>query len=198
MVEEFAGRFPDSQLLSYVYYQAAKAYQQKGDLNRLVEYAEKSLKLDPNNILSMLLLAIVLPQPRMLQAGPEVASQRLSAADSYANRALKVIAALPKSDTETEEQFQNRKASLASDAHTALAMVCMNRDDTGKAIEEFNTAISLAVKPNPQLYFRLGEVYANVGKKAEAIEAFSKASELGRGTAVQKYAQDRIQELSIR
>jgi tetratricopeptide (TPR) repeat protein len=195
MVEEFAGRFPDSQLLSYVYYQAAKAYQQKGDLDRLVEYGEKSLKLDPNNILSMLLLAIVLPQPRMVQASPEVAAQRLSTADTYANRALKVIDGLPKSANETDEQFKNHKASLASDAHTALAMVCMQRDDSGKAIEEFKAAISLAAKPNPQLYFRLGEVYANEGKKAEAIEAFTKASELGQGTVLQKYADDRIQEL---
>lgn len=195
MVEEFERRFPDSQLLSYVYTQAAMAYRQKDDLNGLVEYGEKSLKLDPDNIFSMLLVAIVLPQPRMLQASPEVVAQRLSTADTYANRALKLIDGLPKSANETDEQFQKRKANLASDAHTALAMVYIQRDGSGKAIEEFKTAISLASKPVPHLYFRLGEVYANEGKKAEAIEAFTKASQLGQGTALQKYADDRIEAL---
>jgi len=48
---------------------------------------------------------------------------------------------------------------------------------------------------NPQLYFRLGEVYENEGKKNEALEAFTKASELGRGTVLQQYADQRIAEL---
>jgi tetratricopeptide (TPR) repeat protein len=76
-----------------------------------------------------------------------------------------------------------------------LAMVNMHRGDSGKAIEEFKTAISLTTKPNPQLYFRLGEVYANQGKKAEAIEAFTKASALGQGTVLQQYADDRLAAL---
>lgn len=195
MVEEFEKRFPNSQLLSYVYTQAAKAYQQKGDLNGVVQYGEKSLKLDPDNIFSMLLVALVLPQPQMLRASPDVAAQRLSTANSHANRALQLIEGLSKSANETDEQFQKRKASLASDAHDALALVHMERDESAKAIEEFQTAISLATSPNPQLYFRLGEVYANDGKKAEAIEAFKKASELSQGTPLQKYADDRIDAL---
>jgi tetratricopeptide (TPR) repeat protein len=195
MVDEFEKRFPNSQLLSYVYTQAADASHRKGDLNRVVEYGEKSLKLDPDNIFSMLLVAIVLPQPRMLQASPEVVAQRLMTADAHANRALKLIDSLPKSANQTDEQYQQRKASLASSAHSALAMVYMHRGDSGKAIEEFKTAISLTTMPNPQLYFRLGEVYANEGKKAEAIEAFTKASELGQGTALQKYADDRLEAL---
>jgi tetratricopeptide (TPR) repeat protein len=71
----------------------------------------------------------------------------------------------------------------------------MQRDQSEKAIEEFKTAISLSQTPNPQLYFRMGEIYANSGKNAEAVEAFTKASELGRGTIIQQYADKRIGEL---
>jgi tetratricopeptide (TPR) repeat protein len=195
MVEEFEQRFPNSELMSSVYTQAAKAYREKGDLNKLVEYGEKSLKLDPNNLFSLLMVAIALPQPRMLQGNPEQSAQRLSTAEEYANRALKLVAGLPKSANETDEQFQKHKASFASDAHDALAMVYMERDNSAKAIEEFKTAISLSQAPNPQLYFRLGEVYANSGKTSEALEAFTKASELGRGTVLQQYAEQRIAEL---
>jgi tetratricopeptide (TPR) repeat protein len=195
MVAEFEKRFPESQLMSYVYTQAAKAYQQKGDLDKLVEYGEKSLKLDPDNIFSLLMVAITLPQPRMLQGSAAETTQRVSEAETYANRALKLIDSVPSLPNETPEQLQKRKDALASDGHAALAMVCMERDQTEKAAEELKTAISLTQKPNPQLYFRLGEVYANEGKNQEAIEAFTKASELGQGTVLQKYAADRIQAL---
>jgi tetratricopeptide (TPR) repeat protein len=195
MVAEFEKRFPESQLMSYVYTQAAKAYQQKLDLNNLLTYGEKSLKLDPDNIFSLLMVAITLPQPRMLQGSAAEITQRLSLAETYANRALKLIDNVPSQPNETPEQLQKRKASLASDAHTALAMVCMERDQTEKAAEEFKTAISLTAKPNAQLYFRLGEVYANEGKNKEAIEAFTKASELDQGTVLRQYAAERIEAL---
>jgi tetratricopeptide (TPR) repeat protein len=195
MAEEFESRFPNSELMSSVYTQAAKSYREKGDLNKLVEYGEKSLKLDPNNLFSLLMVAITLPQPRMLESNPNLTGQWLAKAQDYADRALKLIDSLPAKPNETDEQLKKRKDGLASDAHTALALVYMERDESAKAIEEFKTAISLSQTPSPQLYFRLGEVYANSGKNREAIEAFTKASELGRGTVIQQYADQRIAEL---
>jgi len=198
MVEEFEQRFPNSELMSSVYAQAAKAYREKGDLDKLVEYGERSLKLDPNNIFSLLMVAIALPQPRMLERSPDLATQRLAEAEEYANRALKLIAVLPAKPDENDEQLKRRKDALASDGHNALALVYMQRDESAKAISEFKTAITLSQTPNPQLYFRLGEVYANSGKREEALEAFAKASELGRGTVLQQYADQRIAELKKR
>jgi tetratricopeptide (TPR) repeat protein len=195
MVEEFEQRFPNSELMSSVYTLAAKAYREKGDLNKLVEYGEKSLKLDRDNLFSLLMVAIALPQPRMLESSPELSAQRLATAETDGNRALKLIERLPAKPNENDEQLKKRKDALASDAHTALALVYMERDEAAKAIEEFKTAISLSQTPNPQLYFRLGEVCANSGKNEEALEAFSKASELGRGTVLQQYAEQRIAEL---
>lgn len=194
MVDEFAERFPKSQLLSYVYTQAARVYQQKRDLTKVLEYGEKSLKLDPDNIFTMLILAASLAQPHSLQAGPSEA-ERLSRSETYASHALKLIADLQKRSDETDEQFAKRKNALAADAHTSLALVYMQHDDSAKAIEEFKAAISLAEKPNPQIYFRLGEIYANEGKKSEAIDAFTKASQLGQGTLLQQYADERIEAL---
>jgi tetratricopeptide (TPR) repeat protein len=195
MVDEFESRFPKSQFLSYVYLQAAKAYQDKSDLNKLVEYGEKSLKQDPDNVFSLVMVALALPQPRMLQGSPEEAAQRLSLAETYANRALKLIDRLPARTNESPEQLQKQKGALASDAHAALGMVYMDRDESQKAVEELKTAVSLTQTPNPQLYFRLGEVYENEGKNNEAFEAFTKASELGHGTVLQQYADQRIAKL---
>jgi tetratricopeptide (TPR) repeat protein len=195
MVEEFEHRFPTSELMSTVYTQAAKSYREKGDLNKLVEYGEKSLKLDANNLYSLLMVAIALPQPRMVESNPELSAQRLSTAEEYANRALKLIDGVPARPNETGEQLKKRKDVLASDAHAALGMVYMDRDESPKAVEELKTAVSLTQTPNPQLYFRLGEVYENEGKNNEAVEAFTKASELGHGTVLQQYADQRIAKL---
>jgi Tfp pilus assembly protein PilF len=139
----------------------------------------------------MLVLATTLAQPRSTLEN----ANRLSTAQNNASRALELIAPMQKGTSETDEQFQERKRGLEADAHAALALVYMQGDESAKAIDEFKTAISLAEQPNPQLYFRMGEIYANEGKKNEAIDAFTKASQLGQGTVVQKYADDRIQKL---
>jgi tetratricopeptide (TPR) repeat protein len=195
MVAEFERRFPSSELMSSVYAQAAKAYRDMGDLQGVVEYGEKSLKLDPDNLFSLVMVALVLPQPRMLQGPPEQATRQLATAEAYAGRALKLVAALPARPNESREQLRARQDALAADAHTALATVYMERDQSAQAIDQFKTAIALSPLPNPQLYFRLGEVYAHSGKNSEAIEAFTKAADLGRGTVLQQYAEQKLAEL---
>jgi tetratricopeptide (TPR) repeat protein len=195
MVEEFEKRFPNSQLLSYAYTQAANANQQKGDLEGTVAYGEKSLKLDPDNVFSLILVALTLPQPKMQRSSPAESAKRLSESEEDAKRALSLVDKLPKQPNETDEQFQKRKSGFLSDAHEALGMVHLQRDESDKAIEEFKTAISQSVSPNPQLYYRLGEVYANDGKKSEAVEAFTKASEQGQGTVMKELADREIDKL---
>jgi tetratricopeptide (TPR) repeat protein len=195
MVEEFEKQFPNSQLLSYVYTQAASACQQKNDMNGMLDYGEKSLKLDPDNTYSLILVAITLPQPHMQRVEPAIAAKRLAEADEDAKRALALMEKLAKRPNEADEEFQKRKAALQSEAHAALGMVHLQRDEPDKAIEEFKIAVSLEAEPDPQIYFRMGEVYDNEGKKAEAIEAFTKASESGRGTPIKDLADQEIEKL---
>jgi len=195
MVEEFEKQFPNSQLLSYVYTQAANACQQKNDMNGILSYSEKSLKLDPDNIYTLILVAITLPQPQMQRVEPAIAAKRLAEADEDAKRALALMDKLAKRPNETDEQLQERKSALQSEGHAALGMVHLQRDEPDKAIEEFKTAVSLEATPEPQIYYRLGEVYANEGKKTEALAAFTKASELGQGTPLKDLADQEIQKL---
>jgi tetratricopeptide (TPR) repeat protein len=136
-----------------------------------------------------------LPQPQMQRVEPAVAAKRLAEADEDAKRALALMEKLAKRPNETDEQFQKRKAALQSEAHGALGMVHLQRDEPEKAIEAFKTAVSLEATPDPEIYYRLGEVYANEGKKAEAIEAFTKASELGQGTPIKDFADKEIEKL---
>ena len=69
------------------------------------------------------------------------------------------------------------------------------RDDQDKAVAEFKNAINYSPKPNPQYYYRLGEVLANEGKKVEAMDAFRKAAAAGRGTVMEGYANRKLEAL---
>jgi len=196
MVADFTKTYPTSQLLSHAYMQGANAAQQKGDLREVIDLGEKSIKLDPENVLSLILVSLALPQPKMLEGlSSAEATRRLAEAAAYAERALALTDNIPKRANETDEDFAKRKAGMVSDAHSALGMVYHQRDDSGKAIDQFQSAIAASPRPNPLLYFRLGEIYANNGNKAEALKAFKKASLYGGGTVLKQYADKQIEEL---
>ena len=198
MVDAFEKKFPNSPLLSYADTEAAKVHQEKGDYEEAVQYCRKSLKIDPDNTFSLIILASVLPQPKLLKADANQARAMLSEAAGDANRALVLLEKLRKRPDDSDEQFEARKGALAADAHFALGMEEMQEDQFDKAVANYQAAISLSKKPTFQYYYRLAEAYASEGHISEAIQALQKASETGRGTPMQKYADDFITELQKR
>ncbi|MGH9455792.1 MAG: tetratricopeptide repeat protein [Terriglobia bacterium] len=195
MAMEFAQIFPTSELLSYVYTQAADAFQQKGDFPNAVKAGRKSLELDANNTFSLLILATSLSQPSMVRNAADNGAKSLQEAQADAQRALGLLPKLPIRPDETPEQLEARKAGIESTAHAALGSVAMLQDKYDEAVDQFKKAISFSQPPKASLYFRLGEIYSNSGKKREAIEAFSKAAELGKGTVIETYANQSLKQL---
>jgi tetratricopeptide (TPR) repeat protein len=198
MADEFEKKFPSSPLLSYVYTAAAKADQDKGNLDEAIAIARKSLKLDPDNTFSLIIIALALPQPKELQGGGKEVGERLQEAKSDANRALALLEKLKQRPQETDTQFQERKGALAADAHFALGMAETQQDHYEEALAQYQLAISSSSKPTFQYYYRLAETYASVGQVSQAIDTLQKASELARGTPMQKYADDFMAELRQR
>jgi tetratricopeptide (TPR) repeat protein len=195
MAMEFAQTFPTSELLSYVFTQAAAAFQQKGDYPNAVKTAKRSLELDPNNTYSLIIASTALSEPSMVRNSSDNGEGELVEAGTDARRALDLLPKLPIRPGETPEQFAAREAGLEASTHAALGSVAMQQDKNDDAIDEFKKAISLFQPPKASLYFRLGEIYSNMGKKQEAIEAFSKAAELGKGTVIETYAVRNLKEL---
>src|SRR5579864_7174660 len=195
MADEFEKKFPSSALLSYVFTAAAKAHQDKGDLDETVATARKSLKLDPDNTFSLIILALVLPTRKELQGSPNEVRQRLQETETDAHRALALLEKLKPWPDETDAQFQQRKGSLAADAHFALGMAATREENFDEALTQYQVAISSTTKPTFQYYYRLAEAYASVGQVPQAIDALQKASDLARGTPMQKYADDFMAEL---
>ena len=207
--DDFEKKYPNSSMLSYVYTFQGTAYQQKGDINKTVEACEKSVKLNPDNLMSLIILAGMLPQPQLMKGSDLDKQKKLADAEADASHALQLIDKIPKQANETDDQFKKRKDIIASEPHGALGMIHlqlatmtltggMDADELTKAAQEFKQSVDLTDHPTPQNYYRLGEVYAHENKLDEAIAAFSKASEIGQGSGIQQYADRQIEDLKKR
>jgi tetratricopeptide (TPR) repeat protein len=202
LVDDFAKKYPNSSLLSYSYALGASAYQQKGDVEKVAEYTGKSLKLKPDNLMSLFLRAAVLPLPQYLNNHPADRGKLIQEAESDANHALQLIQHIPKQPNEADADYQKRLAGIASGVYGALGTVHLARasealagpdkTDLAKAEQELKIAVSTTDRPSPQDYFRLGEACAMDGKLDDAIQSFKYAGQLGQGTLIETYADRQI------
>ena len=202
---DFAQKYPDSPVLTYVYSFEANAYQQKGDVDKVVDYADKSLKLNGDNLMSLVLSIGITPQPQYLNNHKAEQEKILQDTQTRANHALELIAKLPKLPTESDEDYQKRLGEIGSQVHGPLGMFHlemanqslsgMDKTELGKAEEEFNAAVSKTAHPDPRDYYRLGEAYKLDGKIDDAVQAFTRAGELGQGTLIKTYADQQVVEL---
>jgi tetratricopeptide (TPR) repeat protein len=193
----FEKKYLNSVLLTYVYAFEATAHQQKGELSQTVDSAEKSIRLNPDNIMALIILSSILPQPQLLHVSDQDKQKKLSKAKTAAIHALELISRLSKQPSETDEAFKTRKNTIASEPHAALGMIHlqraavemngMDRDELAEAVQEYKTAVDLY--PTAESWYRLGEVYEHENKIDHALASFSKASELGQGTEIQHCAE---------
>jgi len=204
LVADFARKYPESPLLSYVYSYGANGYQEKGDVEKVVEYTEKGLKLKPDNLMCLILSLGMLPQPQYLNRHEADRDKILQEAESEAGRALQLISQIPKQPNEADADHEKNLARIASPVHASLGMVHLDlasealagpdKDELAKAEQEFKTAVTTD-RPDPGDYYRLGEVYKLEGKLDDAIGAFTKASEIGQGTMIKAYADRQVEEM---
>ena len=203
--DDFAKKYADSPVLTYVYSFEANAYQLKGDVDKVVDYTDKSLKLNGDNLMSLILSIGIMPQPQYLNNHKAEQEKILQDTQTRANHALELIGKLPKLATESDEDYQKRLGEIGSQVHGPLGMFHlemasqslsgMDKTELGKAEEEFNAAVSKTAHPDPRDYYRLGETYKLDGKIDDAIQAFTRAGELGQGTLIKTYADQQVVEL---
>ena len=209
LVDDFSKKYPDSSLLSYVYFFGASASQQKGNIDQMVVYGTKSLQANPDNLQSLVIMAGLLPQPQVLKGSDADKEKQLNDAEADGNRALQQIPNLKPQGTQTAEQVAQLKAGLSGQVHAALGMVHLQRamlgalagpdpQELAKAETEYKAAVSGSSQPNAEDYYRLGEVYQHENKLDDAIDAFSKTSQLAQGSPLQGIADKQVQDLKAR
>jgi tetratricopeptide (TPR) repeat protein len=200
--QDFIKKYPDSVLLPYVCFFTANGYQQKGDVEKVVEYTGMGLKSKPDDMACLIMRVGILPQPQYLKNHPADRDKILDEAEKDGNRALQLISQFPKQPNETDQAYQKRLANTGSQVHGSLGMVYLERAADSligpdkallaKAEQEFKTAVTTTETPYPGDYFYLGEAYKLEGKFDDAIEAYTKAGQAGQGTMIKTYADRQV------
>jgi tetratricopeptide (TPR) repeat protein len=205
LAEDFANKYPNSPVLTYVFWFEANAYQGKNDPVKVVKFCHLSLDLKNDNLMSLLVLTSVEPQPQYLNTRVDK-EKALDEVETDSQAALKLIDALPKQGTETDADLAKRKAEYIAAVHGSLGMVHLqkaqlglmgiDKDELAKAEQDYTQAVTVSAHPDARDYFRLGESYRMDGKIDQAIDAFTKAGDLGgQGSALKQYADAAIAEL---
>jgi tetratricopeptide (TPR) repeat protein len=204
LAEAYVRKYPKSIALSYIYAFEGNAYENKNDVAKTVELAEKSITLKPDNLMSLLEAAYAIPQPQFTRLHAADEESQLDKAESYAKDAIKAVDDLKKLPNEQDADFANRKADYLASIHGDLGMIHLDRAQLGlmsldtselaKSVDEFKLATSMTQHPAGTDYYRMGEAYRLLGKYDDAIAAFTKASNIGPAV-LKQYADKQIEAL---
>ncbi len=204
LANAYVQKYPQSQILTYVYAYEAHAYQQKNDAPKVVEYAEKAIALKKDNVDMLMTAANVIPMPQYIQLHQGDEEQLLNKAEGYCQQAMQGLDQIKKPPNMDDAHFAEQKTTALAGIHASLGLIHYDRASQGlmgwdkeelaKAEKEYQQAVTMTSHPEPSDYYRLGEVYVREDKIDDAIAAFGKASQLGQGI-VKQYADKEIENL---
>jgi tetratricopeptide (TPR) repeat protein len=166
-------KYADTDFKDLALYMAAFSYQQKGDAEKAIVYAERTLEANPKHYQAMLMLSEMTTQ----RTGEHDLDreEKLTRSTKYANDAIAAIkdAAKPNPSL-TDEQWTAAKKDLTAQADQALGMVAMARKKYDDAISQFKQAADTASAPEPAYQVRLAQAYLLSGKNDDAIATAQK------------------------
>lgn len=197
--DDFAQKFPNSDLKELLYVRAITLYQQQNNSGKVIEAGRKAIALNPTN-----------PVPLVAVASALVMDTRESDLDRdsrYADAGKDAQAALDNMDTGLEippgvgdAQIAAAKANLRSIAYDTLGVIAMNKKDYPAAEQNFQKAADLMKdQPDAVVYLRLSVAQDNEKKYPEALDSANKAVQFAQeGSAeknLAKQQQARLQKL---
>lgn len=197
--DEFAQKFPNSELKELLYVRAMSLYQQQNNSAKVLVTGRKAIELSPTN-----------PVPLVAVASALVMDTRESDLDRdarYAEAGKDAQAALDNADTGLEippgvppAQIAAAKANLRSIAYDTLGVIAMNKKDYAAAEQNFQRAADLMKdQPDAVVYLRLSVAQDNEKKYPEALDSANKAVQYAQeGSAeknLAKQQQARLQKL---
>jgi tetratricopeptide (TPR) repeat protein len=172
-IDNLLKNFADTEFKVALLQLAAASAQQKGDVDKMIIYAERALEADPNSYQAMLMIATGTAQrTREHDLDRE---EKLKLAEKYANSAVALIAKAPRPRPDiTEEQWTAAKKDLTSQAYETLGHAATVRKNHAGAIEAYRKAVEGASSPDPATLVRLAQAYNESGKWDDAIATLDK------------------------
>jgi uncharacterized membrane protein len=197
--DQFAQKYPDSELKELLYIQAMNGFSRTGNAELEIEAGRKAIAIDPHD-----------PNPLIHVASAVVEVTRDNDLDKdqrYAEAAKDAQAAIDNINTGlhippnvTEAQVEAVKNSILTLAYETLGVIDMQKQSFADAEAKFQKAVDLSrAQPIARIYLRLSVTQDNEKKYAEALVNANKALEYSQqGTVEQSLAkqqQSRLQKL---
>src|SRR4051794_35253127 len=140
--DDFAAKYPNSELTSYLYSKAMHEYQNENNPEKMLIVGEKVLRLDPDNSIALVLTATVLADSLSdTDADRQAKIAQVKKNATYALGTLDLAFTPP--ENASPEQVKAYKDTLQSMAHSALGIVALKTADNLGAEKELKLSADL-------------------------------------------------------
>lgn len=172
---DFAAKYPQSELRSYLYSRAMHEYQSENNSGKMLAMGEKVLALDPDNSVALVLTATVLADS--LSDADQDREQKIAEIRKNANRTLQTVdSSFVPPPTATPEQIAAYKTTLQSMAHSALGIMELKTGDDPGAEKDLKSAADLnKTQPDPYVWYHLALAQDHQKKYPEALASVNQA-----------------------
>jgi tetratricopeptide (TPR) repeat protein len=159
--------------MMYYYQNLMSSYQQLNDAPKTMEWAQKALGQDPEDLLTLLTLSSVMAARPSTDA--KEMEKQMKEAEEHGKKALAKVNALMSSPMAAQMRPED-KASLTSSAHQTLGRIYYNLKKYPDSQKAYGAAI-VAKKDDAEAYFYLGLALAQdkPPKVEDAMESLAKA-----------------------
>ncbi len=173
--DEFAAKYPASDLKIFVYEKAMHEYQTENNQPKVLATAEKVLQLDPENVIALVLTANVLADA-LSEADPD-RGKKIAEIKKNGTHALQIMDAnfSPVANA-TPEQVAAYKKTLQALAHSALGITALKAGDDSGAEKELKAAAEANPgQPDPYIWYHLALAQDHQKKYDEALVSVKRA-----------------------
>lgn len=174
--QAFLQKYPTSHYAESVYAGLTQAYYMKQDWKDFYASGDKAVALNPDEAPVLVMVGWVIPHA--LNPSDPDASSNLDKAERYEKHAIVVIGTMAKPANMTDDQFAQMKASLLSQAHSALGLVYFRRQESEDSVKELQQATLGSANPDPTDLFVLGLGLQSLNRYAEAADAFNRCGQI--------------------
>jgi tetratricopeptide (TPR) repeat protein len=176
--DDFAAKFPDSELRLLLYKSAMRAYQNANNADKMLDMGRKCLTFDPNDPEALIDVAEVLTE-RTRDTDLDK-DQRLEEATKAAQKAITTV------DTDVAfpagtppDKVDQYKGMLRSSAYSVLGALDFNKNNFAGAETNFRKSIdAFPQQPDPVTVLRLSLALDRQGKYPEALTFANKAVDM--------------------
>jgi len=198
--DDFAAKFPQSELRPLLYRQAMNSYQNANNADKMVEMGRKILAIDPDDPQALIEVAEVLSE-RTRSTDLDF-NEKTAEASKLATHALDTIDTdLMFSANAPPDKVQAAKDWLRATAYAILGNIAMVKKDYPGAEQNLKKAIDMGKsQPDPVNYLRLAVALDNQSKYAEALatadQAVSMTQENTTVGQLSRQEQSRLKQLA--